>query len=110
MAANGLGKGIVDAGGAVVEILGTYGFATTPAPTHAQLDAWVNAYNLNISTFIDADSAPGQTITAFMVRETTVIVKVPSMQIVWVDHGDITGTMPSSISAAATEMHMLLGK
>jgi hypothetical protein len=82
---------------------------TTP-PTTAELKAWVDGHNLNVSSFIDAPDSPAKVIDVFQIRETAIIISVPSMQIVWVDHGDITGTMPSSINAAAKEMHTLLGK
>jgi hypothetical protein len=92
----------VDAGGAVVEILGTYSFARTPTPTKAQLDSWITTYNLTCSTFIDAPGHAGQTIDFFTIRETLLIVAIPSMQIKYVLHGDVSGISASSVSQATS--------
>ena len=100
MAANA--QQIVNAGGAVIEILGTYGFVNTPTPTKAELDSWITAYNLTCSSFIDAPNHAAQTINFFQVRETIVVVAVPSMLIKQVIHGSVAGIGPSSVAQATT--------
>lgn len=92
----------------MLEVLSTSGFINPAA--RADADAWVTTYNLNVSCFIDAAGRGAATLAALNVRETTVIVALPGMNVVWVSHGDVTGTAPSSINAAALEMHKLLGK
>jgi hypothetical protein len=89
-------------------VLSTSGFVNPAA--RADLDAWVTTYNLNVSCFIDAAGHALGTLNALNVRETTVIVQLPGMNVVWVSHGDVTGTAHSSINAAAQQMHQLLGK
>jgi hypothetical protein len=88
-------KGIVDAGGAVVEILGTYAFSPTP-PTKAQLDAWVTTHNINASSFIDAPGFGSQTINLFRVRERAVVVDLATMKVVWHGDGDQGGGRPNN--------------
>lgn len=92
----------MDAGGAVIEILGTYGFVNTPTPTKAELDSWITSYNLTCSSFIDAPGYPAQTIDFFQIRETIVVVQVPSMLIKSVIHGSVAGIGPSSVAQATT--------
>ena len=92
----------MDAGGAIVEILGTYGFVNTPTPTKAELDSWITTYNLTCSSFVDAPGYAAQTINFFQIRETMVIVELPSMQIKSMIHGNIAGIGPSSVGQATT--------
>jgi hypothetical protein len=101
------GKGILDAGGAVLEILSA---KSGKATVRADLDAWVTTYNIDVSSFIDAPSAPTAALKVATVRETVFIVHMPNMKIVWTVHGDTSGVKPPSIVAAAAEMHTLLGK
>ncbi len=102
------GKGILDAGGGVMDILSAN--ALIFASTEDELNAWITTANEDVDAFIDADSDPMGALNVATVRETAFIVQVPSMQIVWLVHGDVTGTQPPSIVAAAAEMHTLLGK
>ena len=78
--------------------------------TRAELDAWITTANENVSSFIDAPSDPTGAVKMAGVRESAFIVKIPSMKIVWLLHGDTSGATPPSIVAAAAEMHKLLGK
>lgn len=101
------GKAILDAGGAVLEILS----AKSGAPTvQADLNAWVTTYNLSVSSFIDAAGSPTAALKVATIRETVFIVQMPSMKIVWAVHGDTSGVKPNSVIAAGAEMHKLLGK
>ena len=72
------------------------------------LDAWIEAYNLDVSTMIDAPSTPMAAIMAAGIRETVFIVEIPSMKILYVDHGDTSGRTASSIGAAVTKILALL--
>jgi hypothetical protein len=102
------GPGIVAAGGKIVEILSSY--ALGQATTVAHLDAWITTPNLNVTAMIDGPDTPMAALTAAGIRETAWIVEMPSMKIVWMSHGDVTGQRPPTIVEAATEMHNLLGK
>lgn len=93
---------IPDAGGAIVEILGTYGFVAAPTPTKAELDSWITTYNLTCSTFIDAPGHTSQTINLFNIRETMIIVDVSTMKIKSLIHGNVAGIGPSSVGQATT--------
>lgn len=101
------GKGILDAGGAALDILGSK-LGSTPAK--ADLDAWITTANENVSAFLDGPGAAGAALAVATVRETVFIVQMPAMKIVWMVHGDVTGLTPPSIVAAAAQMHTLLGK
>ena len=79
-------------------------------PTKDDLDAWVTTANEAVDAFIDAPSDPLGAMNVATVRETAFIIKIPSMQIVWLVHGDVTGATAPSIVAAAAQMHTLLGK
>jgi hypothetical protein len=100
------GKKVIDAGGQVLEILsqGNSGVAT-----ENDLHAWIEAYDLNVSTMIDAPKDPLGALHAAGIRETVFIVEMPSMKIAYVDHGDTTGKTASSIGVAVTKTVALLG-
>jgi hypothetical protein len=98
----------VDAGGAVVEVLGSRAY-TLPS-TRQDLDAWLATYDLGVTSVIDASGHDLESLTALVVREVVVIVDLASMRIVWRFNGDLAGIDPSSINAAAAEMHRRLGR
>jgi hypothetical protein len=100
------GKQVVDAGGLVVEVLGSTGFFN-PA-TASDLDAWVATYDLNVTSVIDAPGLGMQTINALGVRETAIIIDLSTMRVIWKMNGDLGGIQPSTINAAVTEMLRLL--
>jgi hypothetical protein len=102
------GKKVIDAGGQVLEILSQGN--TRAAATEADLTAWIDAYDLNVSAMIDAASDPLGALNAAGIRETVFIVEMPSMKIAYVDHGDTTGRAASSIGVAVTKVVALLGK
>ena len=66
--------------------------------------------DLNVTAMIDAPATPRLSLTTLGIRETVVIVEIPSMVIVWKKNGDITGITPSSINDATTEILRLLGQ
>jgi|ERR1041385_8763837 hypothetical protein len=98
---------MIDAGAKIVEILSSRLGATT---TKADLDAWITTANLNVTAMIDAPDSPRGALTAAGIRETAWIVEMPSMKIVWMSHGDVTGQRPPTIVEAETQIHTLLGK
>jgi hypothetical protein len=103
-----LGPGVVTAGGAVVEVLASEGFTFVADRTH--LDAWLATYDLRVTSVIDAPGHGLETLHVVGVRETSLIVDLATMKIVWMMNGDLGGVDPSSINAAAAEMHRRLGK
>lgn len=103
-----LGAAVVEAGGAVVEVLGSQGWEYVA--TRPYLDAWLATYDLRVTSVIDAPGHGLETLHVFGIRETSVIVDLTTMQIVWKMNGDVGGVDPSSIIAAAAEMHLRLGQ
>jgi hypothetical protein len=103
-------KGIVDAGGAVVEILATVAFNVQTPPTKAQLDSWITSGNLTCSSFIDATGFTAQTINLFKVRERAVVVELSTMKVVWHGDGDQGGgSANNSVVLGSQEILRLLG-
>jgi hypothetical protein len=72
------------------------------------LEAWIKTYNLNITSLIDAPGMAGAALNAGTIRETVFIVQMPEMKIVYVNHGDVSGTLPPSVDAATTQILSLL--
>jgi hypothetical protein len=100
----------VDAGGAVVEILGTYGFVPATPPTKAQLDSWITTGNLTVSSFIDAPGKTAQTINLFQVRERAVVVDLSTMKVVWHGDGDQAGGVTNNaVHVGAQQILTFLG-
>jgi hypothetical protein len=100
----------VDAGGAVVEILGTYAFNPAVPPTKAQLDSWITSGNLTVSSFIDAPGHTAQTINLFQVRERAVVVDLSTMKVVWHGDGDQAGgATNNSVRVGAQQILTFLG-
>lgn len=95
---------MVDAGGAIVEILASHGGG---APTKANLNAWVTTYNLPVTSVIDSPSST-KTLTFFGIRETCVIVDVRTMKIVKKVNGSVAGTGDSSVKQLIPEILKLL--
>ena len=101
------GRSIVDAGGAIVEILASKGFA---AAKKADLDAWITTYKLPVTSVIDSPPGSGtKTLTFFEIRETCVIVDVRTMRIVKKVNGSTTGSGDSSVKQLVPAILALLG-
>jgi hypothetical protein len=101
------GNTLVTAGAVVVEVLvGKAG----AAPAKADLDAWVNAYNIPVTSMIDPPSQPLASLNATGRRELAFIVDLSTMKIVKKYLGDLTGVNPSSVKVAEPDLHTLLGK
>lgn len=92
----------------MVEVLGSSGFTT--AAQKSDLDAWVSTYELPVTTVIDAPGAGTATLMAMGRRENTVIVQLPSMQVVWRDEGDFTGSQTTGAVKAIDEALVLLAQ
>lgn len=95
---------MVDAGGAIVEVLASSGGG---AATKANLNAWVTTYNLPVTSVIDAPSST-KTLTFFGIRETCVIVDVRTMKIVKKVNGSVAGSGDSSVKQLIPEILKLL--
>ena len=101
------GKTLVDAGAVVVEILVS---KTGNAPAKVDLDAWVNAYKVPVTSMIDPALQPLASLNALGRRELAFIVDLKTMTIAKKYTGDTTGVGPSSVKMAEPDLHTLLGK
>jgi hypothetical protein len=105
------GPGVVAAGGVFIEVLETTGF--TQQATKTSLNAWINKYQLEVTSVKDADGSTGTpTLTTLGGREHAYIVDLTTMKIVQIITGDDTGLVPNGQSGGLgiTAMHKLLGK
>jgi hypothetical protein len=101
-----MGKSVVDAGGYVVEILGSKAGGTV---AKADLDAWIKTYKVPVTALMDSPAST-KTLTFFGIRETCVIVDVHTMKIVKKVNGSVAGVGDSSIKQLVPEILTLLGK
>jgi len=102
------GPSVVQAGGVMIECLETTGFVSQA--TQSSLQAWVNKYQLTITTVKDPDGTGTATMNALGQREQAYIIDLTTMKIVEIIAGDITGIGATSGGLGMTEMHKLLGK
>jgi hypothetical protein len=102
------GPSLVDAGGLVVEVLGSRAFSS-PAE-RADLDAWVASYDFETTALMDADGHALATLNAVGVRDTALVVQLPELRILWRFTGDLSGVTPTSAEAGLDEMHRRLGR
>jgi hypothetical protein len=102
------GKAVVDAGGVVIEVLETTGFVSQA--TMADLDTWINAYSLPVTTVKDPDGSGTPTFTSLGQREQAYIIDLTTMLIIEIIEGDTSGLGATSGGKALTAMHALLGK
>jgi hypothetical protein len=98
---------VLNAGGVIVEILG--GGATGGQPTKAELDSWINTYNLPVTTVKDPDSMPQQSLTDLKQREFTFIVDLSTMKIIQFFPGTTTGIGTTGAESGMQAMMQLLG-
>lgn len=85
-----------------MEILAAkYGFP----PSTNDLNAWITAYKIPVTTVRDPDNLPGQSIGALVRREYCFIVDLKTMKIVQRNIGSTDG---SGISSAKTGMDAML--
>ena len=52
---------------------------------------------------IDAPGASGETLRNLEIREGTVIVQIPAMNVVWFDRGDQSGLAPTTGALRAVD-------
>jgi hypothetical protein len=86
---------VVNAGGAIVEIL-------SPG-TKTELDAWVNNFQLFTTTVRDPDAMSTQTVDALVRREYSYVVDLRSMKVLNVYVGTTDGSKPNGISSSLKE-------
>jgi hypothetical protein len=98
----------VDAGAVVVEILSTR--LINQRATQTDLDAWVNAVGITVTSVVDPEGLDLQTLNAMGIRESLVIVELPSMTVVHYDPGDQSGTVDPSVVAGLNKLYELLGQ
>jgi hypothetical protein len=101
-------KAFVDAGGLVIEVLGSQGFFS-PAD-RAHLDAWVETYGFVTTSVIDAPGHELATRDAMEIRETALVVDLATMRVLFRMTGDLAGIEPSSLCGAFPEMHRRLAR
>src|SRR5262245_26629302 len=101
-----MGKKVADAGGLIVEILAAKGGAQ---PSRADLDAWVSAYNLPVTTVKDPDAMALQSLNQLVRREYSYVVDLSTMKILKVYIGSIAGIGTSSAQSAMQALMSLLG-
>jgi hypothetical protein len=103
-----MGKSVDDAGGAVVEILAENSIGGTAAKS--DLDAWITAYSLTVTSMRDADGSASASHNALGIRESAFIVDLSTMKIVQMVPGDTTGLGTTSIAKAVPMILALLGQ
>lgn len=98
------------AGGVIVEVLVTRGFSRQP--TRAELEAWINARSLRVTTVMDPPGAGTVTLNTYGQRETGFIVDLATMRVVRKVNGDLAGVSPegSAVRQLVPEMLRLLGR
>ena len=100
-------KTIVQMGGVVIEVLETTGF--TAIATQSDLEAWIDKYQLPVTTVKDPDGSSGTpTLTTLGHREQAYIVDLTTMKILQVIEGDETGIGATSGGKALAAMQTLL--
>jgi hypothetical protein len=111
------GAAVVQAGGVVIELLETAGFADIAS--QSDLESWVDdptatggAHALYVTTVEDPGAAgtPSPSLAFFGQREQAYIIDLTTMKVLQYINGDITGIGATSGGKAMTAMHQLLGK
>jgi hypothetical protein len=91
----------------VVEILETkYG----GAPVRADLDAWITAYKIPVTSVIDPPGVGTKTFDTYGRRENTFVVDLKTMKILKKVSGSIAGIGDSSVKQVVPYLMTLLGK
>jgi hypothetical protein len=102
------GASVDQAGGILVEVLMTAGFAAPP--TKANLDSWVEKYNLHFTAVADL-SAALTTNNTLGRRDQAYIIDLKTMKILQYIDGSIVAAGNSNSGALGmAAMHQLLGK
>ncbi len=101
-----MGKSVIDAGGAIVEIMAA---SAGTAATKMDLDAWVNAYSVPVTSVRDPDNMPLASLNALQRREIAYIVDLHTMKIVQRVDGSVLGVQPNAIRTTIQQILVLLG-
>ncbi len=96
-----MGKSVVDKGGVIVEVLAT---TLGAQPTRANLDAWIGAYSIPVTTVKDVDTAPLATLTALQRREYAYVVDLKTMKILSIYIGSTDGSGTPSVIPAMNDV------
>jgi hypothetical protein len=96
---------VTDAGGAAVEVLETSSFGPV---SKTDLDNWINAYKIPVTTVKDAVDGTTATYDALGIRETVFIVDLSNMKILKVINGSIAGIGTSAVGQAIPMILALL--
>jgi hypothetical protein len=101
------GAAVDQAGGVLIEVLMTAGFGV---PTKANLDAWVNKYNLFFTTMVDLDPKLPTNNTLGR-RDQAYIIDLTTMKILqYIDGSIVAAGTGNSGAQGMAAMHKLLGK
>src|SRR5262245_27495115 len=103
-----MGQQVIDAGGAIVEVLETTWFGVS---SRSDLDAWVNTYRLPVTSVIDDPArAPAlQTFNALGQREEAYVIDLRTMRIISRIQGSVAGIGTPSAKTAMEQLLQLLG-
>lgn len=74
--------------------------ADTTRVTRTELDAWVNRAQLRVTSLIDASPGGFETNTRYGAKDTTLLVEMPSMRVLW----RARNGGPRDIQTAAAEL------
>jgi hypothetical protein len=90
----------------IVEVLATN---VGSPPTRNNLNAWITTFGLPVTALIDPAGVGTRTLTTYGIRESTFIVDLSTMLIVFKVNGSTAGVGPSGVSQAIPRMLELLG-
>lgn len=91
-------------GAAVVEVLGSTSIQAAPAD-RAHLDAWITTHELRVTSVIDAKGYELSTLNDFGIRETALVVDLPTMRIEYRSTGNLAPNGPTSLDDAFDYVH-----
>lgn len=97
---------MLDAGGVIVEVLASN--ANAP-PTRNNLNAWITTFSLPVTALIDPSGVGTRTLNTYGIRESTFIVELSTMRVVFKVNGSVAGVGPSGVAQAIPRMLELLG-
>ncbi len=80
--------------------------ADTRRVTRTELDAWVGRANLRVTSLLDASPTGFETNTRYGAKDTTLLVEMPSMRVLW----RARNGGPNDIRSAAAELERLAAR
>ena len=96
---------MLDAGGVIVEVLASNVGAP---PTRNNLNSWITTVGLPVTALIDPSGVGTRTLNTYGVRESTFIVDLATMVVVFKVNGSVGGVGPSGVAQAIPRMLELL--